>query len=231
MRRLTLVVAVVAIGLAVCGPAAAQEKKDPSEITTGIIEVGMNVEFARAFIDGEEWENSYSEGENTMMIAAVDRTQDHQVKVAAFDDALKPEEFKVETGDWKLVKVDKTTREWRVVKKVTFRAWKPGEKEKYDALNKPKETRPPEEKPKTPTPPVPPETPAPPAPPVEEKKDETPPPETPAPPTPPAEEKKDETPPPETPAPPAPPVEEKKDETPPPPETPAPPDTPAPPNP
>ena len=128
--------------LAGAGVAAGQEKTDPKQIVIGIAIIATNAEYVIFDVNGEAWEDSYFEEEGrTLVLEAVDRTKEYLVKLSPADDSLKPEEVRIKPKDWKLARLDRETRQWQTTKKVKFKAWKPGEKEKVDAEKRDAEKR------------------------------------------------------------------------------------------
>lgn len=117
--------------------AAAQEKVDPNEVTTGTVRFETNTEWVRFEVDGAALESDDGESQvffedegKTLLIGGITRTADHVIKLIPTTDDLKWEEITITPKEWKLTKVDKNTREWRVNKVIKFRKWNPGEKEK-----------------------------------------------------------------------------------------------------
>jgi len=116
------------------GVAAGQEKTNPKQIVIGIAIFETNSEYVMYQVNGTSWDESYFEDEGkTLVLEGVDRTKEYVVVLTATDDTLKPEEIPIKPKEWKLARLDRETRQWQAKKKVKFRAWKPGEKEKLEA--------------------------------------------------------------------------------------------------
>ena len=148
-RPLSQLVLVLALGIpSLC---LAQDKVDPNSVTTGTVRIETNTEWVKFLIDGKELDSDEAESSvffedegKTLLIGGIDRTSDHVIKVMPTSDELKWEELTITPKEWKLTKIDKNTKEWRVIKSVKFRKWNPGEKEK---LEQPKQPEPPAEPP------------------------------------------------------------------------------------
>lgn len=106
----------------ICVPVLAQEDKgSPDEVTTGEVRVHMNTQFAKLRIDGQEWENhEFVDNGRTLVVYGVDRTVQHKVELQPVDPGFEPVTITIAPKDWKLVRVKRRLRVWRVVKKVKF---------------------------------------------------------------------------------------------------------------
>jgi flagellar biosynthesis GTPase FlhF len=133
MRHLVLTLLAMTL---LAGPATAlaQEKTDPKEIVIGIVIINMDSEYVMLEVNGGTWDQFYFEDDGMTLVAeGVDRTQEWTFKMTPVHDELKFEEVKVTPKDWKLVRLDKETRQWQARKKLKFKKWKPGEREKFEA--------------------------------------------------------------------------------------------------
>ncbi len=130
MRTFTL----VAVTLALLLPCVtrAQEKTDPAQIVVGVAKLHLNSEYVSVRVDGAEYEDSFFEDDGlTLILDAMDRSKEHAISLTPVTEELRPEIVKLVPKDWKLVKLDKETRQWQVEKTIKFANWKPGEREKW----------------------------------------------------------------------------------------------------
>ena len=92
----------------------------------GEVHIKMNVEYASAEVDGEEWDAEFMNNGKTIAIKGLDRSVEHTIVLTASDDELAPIELTIPP------KAYKKSRKKRVVyfiakRKVKFKA-KPAEK-------------------------------------------------------------------------------------------------------
>jgi len=129
VRSLSVVVLVVSLLPAIL---VAQEKEDPKDILVGTVKLAMNSEYVVVAVDGASWDDYFFEDDGmSLFVQALDRTKDHKIVVTPIYDELKPAEVTVKPKDFKVVKLDKTTRQWRAERTIRFEKWKPGEREKW----------------------------------------------------------------------------------------------------
>ena len=124
----------VAAGLVLLLPfaAGAQEKTDPNQIVVGVAKLHLNSEYVSVRVDNAEYEDSFFEDEGlTLILDSMDRSKEHVLSLTPVSEELKPEIVKLLPKDWKLVKLDRETRQWQVEKTIKFAKWKPGEREKW----------------------------------------------------------------------------------------------------
>ena len=123
---------VLAIAVLVAAPAGAQEKTNPKEIVIGVVTIKMDSEYVVLEVNGDKWEEYYFEEDGyALVVEGVDRTKKNVFKLTPIYEELKFAEVKIKPGDWKLARLDKVTRQWQAKRKVRFKKWKAGEKEKY----------------------------------------------------------------------------------------------------
>ncbi len=124
----------VGLLVAFAASAAAQEKTDAQQIVIGIAFLTVDSEYALLEVDGQPWESFYYEDEGlTAVLEEVDRTKTYTIRLTPTFDEIKFAELSLGPKDWKLVRLDKETRQWQARKKLKFARWKPGEKEKWEA--------------------------------------------------------------------------------------------------
>jgi hypothetical protein len=108
----------------------AQEKVDPGQIVLGVARLALNSEYVGVSVNGEAWEDLYFTDDGRVLIVEnLNRTKEVILVLTPIYAEFRPEEVHLHPKDWKLAKLDKITRQWRCEKSVTFRKWKPGEKE------------------------------------------------------------------------------------------------------
>ncbi|HQC43908.1 MAG: hypothetical protein ACOX51_03105 [Myxococcota bacterium] len=115
-------VALMVSSTVVAQEGAGPENLTPEEVTVGEVKISMSSDYASLRVDGEEWENhAFSNGGKTIEIHSLDRTNPHTIRLSPSYPDLEPFEFTIEPGDWKLTKVGKLLRQWRVEQKVVFK--------------------------------------------------------------------------------------------------------------
>jgi hypothetical protein len=98
----------------------------------GEVQIKMNVEYASAKVDGQEWDSEFMNNGKTIAIKGLSRSEEHTILLTASDDDLGPIELTIPTNAYK------KSRKKRVVyfiakRKVTFKP-KPPEKEEAKAV-------------------------------------------------------------------------------------------------
>lgn len=162
MRKLLVMVSLLALCGLLSVESSAQEKVDPADILLGLAKISLSSEYVAVEVDGQSWEEIYFEEDGMLLfVVDLDRTKVHVLKLTPIHEEFKPVELTIDPKDWKLAKLDKVTRQWQAAKKVVFVKWKPGEKPVEKVVEPPPEgdqpTAPPEESPSTdpkPGPPV-----------------------------------------------------------------------------
>lgn len=121
---------VALLALFLAGAAFAQESPlTPEQVTTGEVRLSMSSDYARLRVDGEEWENhEFLDNGRTVVIHALDRTEEHVVSLTPIYPDLAPVELKIAPSDWKLATVGKLLKMWRVEQKVVFKKVLPPQK-------------------------------------------------------------------------------------------------------
>jgi len=129
------VVLVLAVWFALGSPdLGAQEKVDPAQIVLGVARVALNSEYVGVAVNGEAWEDLYfTDDGKVLIVESLNRTKEVVLVLTPLYAEFRPEEVRLHPKDWKLAKLDRVTRQWRCEKSVTFRKWKPGEKEALEA--------------------------------------------------------------------------------------------------
>jgi hypothetical protein len=129
----SMLAAMVALLVVLSGlSAVGQEKTDPNQILKGVVRIAMDSEYVVLQVDGTAWEDYYFEDDGfVLFVEEIDRSKSHTIKLTPIYEELKPVEVAVSPKAWKLVKVDKETKQWRAESQVKFPKWKPGEREKF----------------------------------------------------------------------------------------------------
>lgn len=130
--------ALVALAVLVAAPAMAQEKTDPEEITTGVVRLTLNKAYASATVDGELSEDGFFEDDGRVLVLeGLARKTPHVLHLVPMEEEFRFEDVTIDPKDWKLARLDKETRQWQFHRTVTFRAWKPGEREEWEKTRAP----------------------------------------------------------------------------------------------
>ncbi len=121
---------VALLALFVAGAAFAQEPPlTPEQVTTGEVRLSMSSDYARLRVDGEEWENhEFLDNGRTVVIHALDRTEEHVVSLTPIYPDLAPFELRIAPSDWKLATVGKLLKMWRVEQRIVFKKVPPAAK-------------------------------------------------------------------------------------------------------
>jgi hypothetical protein len=126
---------VLALIVAFSNVALADEPPEGGEVMTGKIVVKMSSDYAKPYINGDEFEGyEFEDDGKTLLIVGQRRDATFTVKLVPMYPDLAPVEFDVKPTDWKLETVGKNVKEWQLKKTVKF------DKAKLD--EPPKETAP-----------------------------------------------------------------------------------------
>jgi|GEM_PF-2612098 len=115
---------------------AQEEPAEGSDVMTGKILVKLSSDYAKPFINGDEFEGyEFEDDGKLLLIVGQRRDATFTVKIVPMYPDLAPYEFEVKPEDWKLEKVGKNVKEWQLKRTVKF--------EKAKIEEPPKETAPP----------------------------------------------------------------------------------------
>jgi len=132
--------------LALPSSAFAEEPVEGSDVMTGKIVLKMSSDYAKPFINGDEFEGfEFEDDGKTLLVFGQRRDATFTLRVVPMYPDLAPFEMEVKPGDWKLEKVGKNVKEWQIRRTVKFEKAKAPEEP-------PKEVKPAPEPP--PPPPV-----------------------------------------------------------------------------
>lgn len=102
---------------------AVGEDVPPELFELGEIQVKFtNTDYPSVRLDGESWEETeYTQDGRKVSLHRVNRMSQHIVKAIPNLPGFEEAEVVIEPSDWKLVKVNKLDRAWKVEKSLTFK--------------------------------------------------------------------------------------------------------------
>ncbi|HNU67980.1 MAG TPA: hypothetical protein PKG82_02415 [Myxococcota bacterium] len=102
---------------------SAGEEVAPELFELGEIQVKFtNTDYPSVRLDGESWEETeYTQDGRRVSLHRVNRMSQHVVKAIPNVPGFEEAEVVIEPADWKLVKVNKLDRAWKVEKSLTFK--------------------------------------------------------------------------------------------------------------
>jgi hypothetical protein len=119
----------------------------PDQVELGEVVIKFaNLDFPSIRVDGESWDDAeYTANGKQVSLHKVNRTAGHSIHLIPNAPGYDEADVVVDPADWKLVKVNKLDRAWKVEKQVSFKK-KPVEQKKPEpaAVEEPGEVPPPE---------------------------------------------------------------------------------------
>lgn len=117
MSRLIALLVLVAFPLV----AFAEEPAEGADVMTGKILVKLSSDYAKPFINGDEFEGyEFEDDGKLLLIVGQRRDATFTVRLVPMYPDLAPFEFEVKPEDWKLEKVGKNVKEWQLKRTVKF---------------------------------------------------------------------------------------------------------------
>lgn len=111
--------------LAIPAISVAQESDEltPDQVELGEIRIKFqNVDYPSCRVDSESWDDAeYTANGRQVSLHRVNRTVQHVIKLIPNVPGFEETEIVIEPSDWKLVKLNRTDRAWRVEKQVKFK--------------------------------------------------------------------------------------------------------------
>ncbi len=128
-RRLSLLI----LGFALVSWPVLGTEADPNTIMAGNVKLTLTQAYASVKVNGEEWDETFFENDGRLLvIEGLERDREHTLTLQPMEEEYRAEELILLPSQWKLERIDRDTREWQLRKTVTFRRWKPGEREELD---------------------------------------------------------------------------------------------------
>lgn len=117
MSRLMVLLALLTIP----SVAFAEEPAEGSDVMTGKIILKMSSDYAKPFINGDEFEGfEFEDDGKTLLIVGQRRDATFTLRVVPMYPDLAPYEFEVTPADWKLETVGKNVKAWQLKRTIKF---------------------------------------------------------------------------------------------------------------
>lgn len=117
-----VVAAVLFVGVAWAQNPAPNDGVDPETVKTGEVVIDLSKDYTRFRVDGEVWDEHEFLGNGLkLVIHSLGRDTEHTVRLEPIYDGFEPIEFIIKPVDWKLTKINKHEKVWRVEKKAMFK--------------------------------------------------------------------------------------------------------------
>jgi hypothetical protein len=112
------------------GAAVAEEGTDPKSVTYGFVRIKMNTTYAKCHLNGAPVDVEFEDEGQTVVLASIDRTKTHEVKIMPVDGQYGSGTVKIVPKDFRLEKVGNNEKAWRAHKRIKLPKAKSGDSKK-----------------------------------------------------------------------------------------------------